>query len=81
MRSTTYVKHVETFIAQSHDISIIALSFVNDLVTWKASVLKSRSEAADFLNDSIIANAKIFASLAHTDTSLETTTLDAIFDL
>jgi CheY-like chemotaxis protein len=72
--------NVEGFISHSQELNIIALSFVNDLVQWKNAIFYDRSQKADFLNDSIMANVKTFISFLETPNEVEEDELDTIFN-
>jgi len=61
--STTIKTYPQEFIQMAKDIQAIALGFIDDLISWKEMIFYEGAPSLDFMDDSIVANAKILQDL------------------
>jgi CheY-like chemotaxis protein len=75
----TIQNNEQEFIENVQDLQSIALGFVDDLILWKEMTFYKGAPSIDFMNDSILANAKIMQDLLH-PVEMSADELDSIFD-
>lgn len=61
--SATISNNTKEFISMAKELQPIALGFVDDLISWKEMLFYTGAPSIDFMDDSIVANAKILQDL------------------
>ena len=82
--SIDIAEHIDGFRENAEALGDMCKAFSNDLVNWKVQSFETGAPSADFMNDSIIANAQMISSMLKMDDNAASADggddLDDIFD-